>query len=85
MKGLAWNIYNVFLLSVTLIPMYETLGQNWQRYNYLKRSFSYGGAKLWNNFPDSLKDVGCIVQSKRNMKISIIPDSRTAIMYSTRK
>ena len=75
------NIFNVFLLSVTLIIMEEILGQNWPTSNYLKRNFFYGGAKLWNNFPDSLKDVGSIVQSKPNMKkVSIISDSHTAIM-----
>lgn len=48
---------------------------------YLKRSFFYGGTKILNNFPDSLKDFGSIVQSKRNMKkISIISDSHTAVV-----
>ena len=51
------------------------------RTNYLKRSFSYSGAALWNNLPDSLKNVGSVDQFKRNLKtISNISDSHTAVM-----
>ena len=39
----------------------KTLGQR-PRPNYSKRSFSYGGAKFWNDFLNSLKDVSSIVQ-----------------------
>ena len=54
------------------------------RTNYLKRSFSYSGATLWNNLPDSLKNVGSVDQFKRNLKkISNISDSHTAIMQSS--
>ena len=35
------------------------------RTNYLKRRFSYSGAALWNNLPDSLKNVGSLDQFKR--------------------
>ena len=49
--------------------------------NYLKRSFSYSGATLWNNLPSSLKNVGSVDQFKRNLKkVSSISDSHTAIM-----
>ena len=41
--------------------------ENWPRTNYLKRSLSYIGAKLWNDFPNSLKDVGSIVQSEEGI------------------
>ena len=49
--------------------------------NYLKRSFCYSGAYLWNNLPRDLKSVGSIGQFKRGiMKISEISDSHTAIL-----
>ena len=49
--------------------------------NYLKRSFCYSGARLWNNLPQDLKSVGSIGQFKRGIKkISEISDSHTAIM-----
>ena len=49
--------------------------------NYLKRSFSYSGATLWNNLPSSLRNVGSVDQFKRNLKkVSSISDSHTAIM-----
>ena len=51
------------------------------RTNYLKRSFSFSGATLWNNLPNSLKNVGSVNQFKRNLKkISNISDSHTAVM-----
>ena len=49
--------------------------------NYLKRSFSYSGATLWNILPSSLKYVGSVDQFKPNLKKeSSISDSHTAIM-----
>ena len=49
--------------------------------NYLKRSFCYSGACLWNNLPQDLKSVGSIAQFKRGIKrVSEISDSHTAIM-----
>ena len=74
------NIFNVFFQSVTLISIEKILGQSWPRSNYLKQSFVYGGTKLCNDFRDSLKDGGSSVQSERNMKVSIISDSHTAVM-----
>ena len=48
--------------------------------NYLKRSFSYSGACLWNNLPQDLKSVRSIGQFKRGVKkVSVISDSHTAI------
>ena len=38
------------------------------RTNYLKRSFSYNGATLLNNLPNSLKNVGSVDKFKRNLK-----------------
>ena len=38
--------------------------------NYLKRSFCYSGACLWNNLPQDLKSVGSIGQFKRGIKNS---------------
>ena len=35
--------------------------------NYLKRSFSYTGALLWNNLPQQMRDVGSIANC-RNMR-----------------
>ena len=49
--------------------------------NYLKRSFCYSGASLWNNLSQDLKSVGSIGQFKRGIKkVSEISDSHTAIM-----
>ena len=49
--------------------------------NYLKRSFCYSGACLWNNLPQDLKSVCSIGQFKRGIKkVSEILDSHTAIM-----
>ena len=49
--------------------------------NYLKRSFCYSGACLWNNLPQDLKSVCSIGQFKRGIKkVSEISDSHTAIM-----
>ena len=36
--------------------------------NYLKRSFCYSGACLWNNLPQDLKSVGSIGQFKRGIR-----------------
>ena len=45
------------------------------RTNHLKCSFSYSDAALWNNLPDSLKNVRSVDQFKRNLKkISNISD-----------
>ena len=49
--------------------------------SYLKRSFCYNGACLWNNLPQDLRRVGSIGQFKRGIKkVSVISDSHTAIM-----
>ena len=49
--------------------------------NYLKRSFCYSGACLWNNLPQDLKRVCSIGQFKRGIKkVSELSDSHTAIM-----
>ena len=45
--------------------------------NYLKRSFCYSGACLWNNLPQDLKSVCSIGQFKQGIKkVSEISDSR---------
>ena len=51
--------------------------------NYLKRSFSYSGAMLWNNMPKSLKNAVSVNHFKRlikNLSLADISDSHTAIM-----
>ena len=49
--------------------------------NYLKRSFCYSGACLWNNLPQELKSVCSIGQFNRGIKkVSETSDSHTAIM-----
>ena len=51
--------------------------------NYLKRSFSYSGAMLWNNMPKSLKNAVSVNHLKRiikNLSLADISDSHTAIM-----
>ena len=49
--------------------------------NYLKRSFSYSGAMLWNNLPKNFKNVASVEHFNRNIKkVADISDSHTAIM-----
>ena len=51
--------------------------------NYLKRSFSYSGAMLWNNMPKSLKTAVSVNHFKQLIKklaLADISDSHTAIM-----
>ena len=49
--------------------------------NYLKRSFSYSWAMLWNNLPKNLKNAASVENFKRNIKkIADISDSHTTIM-----
>ena len=51
--------------------------------NYLKRSFSYSGAMLWNNMPKSLKtaiSVNHFKQLIKKLALADISDSHTAIM-----
>ena len=49
--------------------------------NYLKQSFCYSGACLWNNLPQDLKSFGSIGQFKWGIKkVSEISDSHAAIM-----
>ena len=49
--------------------------------NYLKRSFCYSGACLWNNLPQDLKSIASVGQFKRGIKkVSEISDAHTAIM-----
>ena len=51
--------------------------------NYVKRSFSYSGAMLWINMPESLKNVVSVNHFKQLVKkvaLADISDSSTAIM-----
>ena len=48
--------------------------------NYLKHSFSYSGAMLWNNMPKSLKSAVSVNQFKQLIKKVALSDSHTAIM-----
>ena len=49
--------------------------------NYLKRSFSYSGAMLWNNLPKNVKNAASVEHFKRNIKkVADTSDSHTAIM-----
>ena len=49
--------------------------------NYLKLSFCYSGACLWNNLLQDLKSIGSIGQFKQGIKkVSEISDSHVAIM-----
>ena len=62
-------------LCVTLLTTVQTSN------SYLKRSFSYSRAMLWNNLPKSLKNAACIEHSKRNVKkVADVLDSHMAIM-----
>ena len=42
--------------------------------NYLKRSFKYSGAMLWNSFPSEAKKASSLYQFKCSM--STIPETR---------
>ena len=51
--------------------------------NYLKRSFSYSGAMLWNNMPKSLKTAVSVNHFKQLIKkvaLADVSDSHKAIM-----
>ena len=49
--------------------------------NYLKRSFSYSEAMLWNNLAKNLRNAASVEHFKRNIKkVADISDSHTAIM-----
>ena len=48
--------------------------------NYLKRSFSYSGACLWNNLPQDLKSVGSIGQFKLRYRIPTRQSCKTVVM-----
>ena len=49
--------------------------------NYLKRSFSYDGAIVWNNLPKCLKNAVSVNNCKQIIKnVADISDSHTAIM-----
>ena len=49
--------------------------------NYLKRSFSYSEACLWNNLPQYLRNADSIGKFKRTIKqVSDLSDPHTAIM-----
>ena len=51
--------------------------------NYLKRTFSYSGAMLWNNMPKSLKNAASVNRFKQLIKkvpLADMSDSHTAIM-----
>ena len=56
------------ILNTTHLDSERKLALPKPRTNYLKRSFSYSGATLSNNLPWSLKSVGSVDQSKRNLK-----------------
>ena len=79
------NICKVFSLSVTLFTTYWNpegrLTLSKPSTNYLKRSFSYSGAMLWNNLPKNLKNAASVEHFKPNIKkVADISDSHTAIM-----
>ena len=49
--------------------------------NYLKRSFWYSGACLWNKLPQKLKEASSIGKFKRNIKqVFDLSDSHTAFL-----
>ena len=53
------NIFRVFSLNVAQFITWGAEGKLTlpkPSTNYLKRSFSYSGAMLWNNMPKSLKN-----------------------------
>ena len=53
------------------------------RTDYLKRSFSYGGAQLWNNLPESIRTIKYhlrISKSYPKLFSRRLVDSHTAIL-----
>ena len=75
------NIFNVFSLNAMLMILEGKLSLPKRNTNYLKRTFCYSGACLWNNLPQDLKSVGSIGQFKRGIKkVSETSGSHTAIM-----
>ena len=86
LNELAQAIFNVSSLNATLMIITKEILEGKlslpkPNTNYLKRSFCYSGACLWNNLPQGLKSVCSIGQFKRGIKkVSEISDSHTAIM-----
>ena len=53
--------------------------------NYLKRSFSYSGAMLWNNLPKNLKNAASVEHFKRNIKkVADVLVCRTSVVDEKR-
>ena len=51
------------------------------RTNYLKRSFGYSGALLWNSLPESIRTIRSIGQFKKEINRALETfDSRSAIL-----
>ena len=51
------------------------------RTNYLKRSFSYSGALLWNSLPDSIRAIRSIGQFNKEINRALETfDSHSAIL-----
>ena len=54
------------------------------RTDYLKRSFNYSGALLWNNFPKEMRNLKTLSSFKREKhKITFKSDFHTAIMKNS--
>jgi len=85
--NLPQTIFNVsslnamFMITLNLRNLEGKLSLPKPNTNYLKRSFCYSGACLWNNLPQDLKSVCSIGQFKRGIeKVYEISESHTAIM-----
>ena len=62
--GLSSTSFTQYYSNYNLRNSEEKLALPKPRTNHLKRSFSYGGAILWNKLPNSSKNVGSVDQFK---------------------
>ena len=64
---LEWDSLSV-LAPVYLQDLFNTRSTNYNlRTNYLKRSFSYSGAQLWNSLPQDVRNIKSIGQLRREI------------------
>ena len=68
--SLRWNL-PLFVTRVSHYSLRDSEGKLFlpkPRTDYLKRSFSYSGASLWNSLPESLRSSLSLSSFKRSLK-----------------
>ena len=63
------NLFDDKALNYDLLNQQHTLSLPKPRTEYLKQSFSYSGALLWNSLPPTVKKAKTISQFKRNIQV----------------